>query len=62
MGDKLGTRGTSPREGTPSNTGKQKGRQWEIIQSQTHHPTKGNKKGHKGRQDLGKADSHVGRQ
>jgi len=29
---------------------------------QTHHPTKGNKKGHKGRQDLGKADSHMGRQ
>ena len=29
---------------------------------QTHHPTKGNKKGHKGRQDLGKADPHVGRQ
>ena len=35
---------------------------------QTHHPTKGNKKGHKGRQELGKAETpsntgtHVGRQ
>ena len=38
---------------TPSNKGKQEGRQGETRPSgrQTHHPTKGHKKGDKGRQD-----------
>ena len=52
---------------TPSNKGKQEGRQWETKgnktpERRTHHPTKGNEKGYncrhdKGRQDLRKADA-----
>ena len=60
-----GTRGTSVREGTPPNKGKQKGRQCEIIHSKgtADAPSnKGKQEGTQGRQDLGKADSHVGRQ